>query len=280
MFDPSQWTEFERQQKCHATLNNLEKATEQLYDRSLEAEAQDNEQRAKTEANNAQLLPEHQLACKKRQEQAKVTGIMTSSTNNTKYPHWHHQPCRKTPGLDVPQPYTTPKETAATRHDTRLNKELGLDKVYDPLASRDASPTLGPKTLPAYGKDTTTIPPIHLPTSGGTGDSGVGGLASGVASPVTKCDDRLLDGLPPGSPMEVGIFQAPGSGRGSSRETPMSLGSPTLPSAGCGGMLKQLVDSAPFTDTMKWMQKEAKRKQLEEEELPYPADQEDDPDWM
>ena len=205
MFDLSQWTEFERQQKCHAALNDLEKATEQLYDRSLEAQAQDNERRAKAEADNAQLPPKHQLACKKRQEQAKVMGITTSSTNDTKYPHWHHQPHHKTPGPDVPQPYTTPKETGATGHDARFNKELGLDKVYDPLALGDASPTLGPKTPPTYGEDTTTIPPIHLPTSGGTGDSGVGGLASGVASPVTKCDNRLLDGLPPGLPMEVGI---------------------------------------------------------------------------
>ena len=58
---------------------------------------------------------------------------------------------------------------------------------------------------PAYGEETATIPPILLPTSGGSGDSGVGGLTSGVASPVTKRDDRLLDGLPLGSPMEVGL---------------------------------------------------------------------------
>ena len=51
-----------------------------------------------------------------------------------------------------------------------------------------------------YGEDTTTIPPICLPTSGGSGDSGIGGLASGVASPVTKRDDRLLDGLPRARP--------------------------------------------------------------------------------
>ena len=80
--------------------------------------------------------------------------------------------------------------------------------------------------------------PIHLPTLGGSGDSSVGGLASGVASPVTKCDDRLLDGPPPGSPMEVGLSRAPGSGRGSSHGMPMSLSSPVIPGAGCGGMLK------------------------------------------
>ena len=102
LFDQSQQTEFERQQKHHTALNDLEKATEQLYDRSLEAEAQDNERRAKAEADNVQLPPEWQLACKKRQEQAKVMGIVTSSTDDTKYPHWHCQPRRKTPGLDVP----------------------------------------------------------------------------------------------------------------------------------------------------------------------------------
>ena len=135
-----------------------------------------------------------------------------------------------------------------------------------------------------YGEDTATIPPICLPTSGGSGDSSIGGLASGMASPVTKRDDRLLDGLPPGSPMEVGLSWALGSSRGSSRGMPMSLGSPAIPRAGCGGMLKRLVDLASnptaFADAMKRMQKEAKRKQLEEEKSPYPAGQEDDPDWM
>ena len=65
---------------------------------------------------------------------------------------------------------------------------------------------------------------------------------------------------------------------------PMSLGSPVIPGAGHGGVLKRLVDSASnstaFADAMKCMQKEAERKQLEEEESPYPAKQEDDPDWM
>ena len=186
-------------------LNDLEKATEELYDRSLQAEAQDNARRAKAEADNARLPSEHQLACKKRQEQAKVTGIVMPSTVDIQYPHWHPQPCHKTPGPDVPQPYTTPKETGTDRHDAMLNKELGLDNVYDPLASGDASPAPGPKTPPTYSEDCATIPPIHLPTAGGSGDPGVGGFASGVASPVTKHDDRLLDGLPPGSPMEVGL---------------------------------------------------------------------------
>ena len=135
-----------------------------------------------------------------------------------------------------------------------------------------------------YGEDTATIPPIHLPTLGGSGNPGIGGLTSGVASPVTKRDDRLLDGLPPGLPMEVGLSQALGSGRGSSRGMLMSLGSPVIPRARHGGVLKRLVDlasnSTAFMDTMKRMQKEAERKQLEEEESPYPAEQEDDPDWM
>ena len=168
--------------------------------------------------------------------------------------------------------------------DTMINKELGSEDVYDPLQSRNASPTLGLQTPPTYGEDTTTIPPIHLPTSGGSGDSGIGGLASGIASPVTKHDDRLLDGLPLGSPMEVGLSQAPGSGRGSCHGMPMSLGSTVIPRARCGGILKRLVDSASnstaFTDTMKCMQKEAERKQLEEEESLYLAKQEDDPNWM
>ena len=172
----------------------------------------------------------------------------------------------------------------AAAQDARLNQELGSEDKYDPLKLRDASPAPGPQTPPVYGEDTTAIPPIRLPVSGGSGDSGVGGLTSGMASPVTKHDDRLLDGLPPGSPMEVGLSRAPGFGRGFSHGMPMSLGSPAIPGAGCGGMLKRLVDSASnpttFTNTMKHMQREAERKQLEKKESPYPAGQEDDPDWM
>ena len=208
MFDQALRTEFERQQKHHVALNNLEKATEQLYDRSLQAKAQDNARRAKAEANNVQLPSKHQLACKKRQEQAKVMGIAMSSTDDIKHPHWHPQPHRKTPGSDVPQLYATPKETGTAGHDARLNKELGLDKVYNLLAWGDTSPTPGTKTPPAYGDDCTTIPPIHLPTAGESGDSGVGGLTSGMASLVTKRDDWLLDSLPAGLPMEVGLSQA------------------------------------------------------------------------
>ena len=60
----------------------------------------------------------------------------------------------------------------------------------------------------------------------------------------------------------------------------MSLGLPVLPGMGRGGILKRLVDCAPFADAMKRMQKEAERKQLEEEESPYPDGEEEDPDWM
>ena len=209
---------------------------------------------------------------------------MSATNDDSNYPLWHRQPQRKTPGPNVPWPYTTPKETSAAAHDARLNQELGSEDVHDPLKLRDASPAPGPQTPPVYGEDTATIPPICLPVSGGSGDSSIGGLTNGVASPVTKHDDRLLDGLPLGSPMEVGLSQAPGSGRGSSCGMPMSLGSPAIPGAGCGGMLKRLVDSASnptaFADAMKGMQREAERKQLEEEESPYPAGQEDDPNWM
>ena len=127
-------------------------------------------------------------------------GIVTPSTDNSKYPLWHCQPQYKTPGLDIPQPYTTPKEMSAAGHDAMINKELGSENVYDPLQSRNASPTPGPQTLPVYGEDTATIPPIHIPTLVGYGDSGIGGLASGMASPVTKRDARLLDGLPRARP--------------------------------------------------------------------------------
>ena len=39
LFDRSQQVEFDRQQKCHANLSDLEQATECLYEQSLEAEA-------------------------------------------------------------------------------------------------------------------------------------------------------------------------------------------------------------------------------------------------
>ena len=55
LFDRSQQMEFDRQQKRHATLNDLEQASECLYERSLEAEAQCDERRAKSEADSARL---------------------------------------------------------------------------------------------------------------------------------------------------------------------------------------------------------------------------------
>ena len=58
LFDRPQQAEFERQQKHHAALNDLKKATEQLYDRSIVAEAQENERRAKTEAESTRLPPD------------------------------------------------------------------------------------------------------------------------------------------------------------------------------------------------------------------------------
>ena len=55
LFDRSQHAEFDRQQKHHANLNDLEQATECLYECSLEAEAHCDERRAKAEADSAQL---------------------------------------------------------------------------------------------------------------------------------------------------------------------------------------------------------------------------------
>ena len=53
----------------------------------------------------------------------------------------------------------------------------------------------------------------------------------------------------------------------------MSLGSPAMPGAGHRGVLKQLIETAPnltaLTDAMKRMQKQAKKKQQEEDELPF-----------
>ena len=144
LFDRSQQAEFDRWQKCHATLNDLEQATERLYECSLESEAQHDERRAKAEADCVRLPLERQLARKQRQEQAKVTGIATSTTNDSNYPLWHRQPQCKTPSPDVPQPYATPKETGAAARDARLNQELGSEDVYDPLKLRDASPAPGP----------------------------------------------------------------------------------------------------------------------------------------
>ena len=73
-----------------------------------------------------------------------------SPADDAEYPYWHHQPLRKSTGPDVPQPYATSKEMDAAGHDAKLNKELGLDKVFDPLASRNVSPTPGPQTPQPY----------------------------------------------------------------------------------------------------------------------------------
>ena len=55
LFDRSQQAEFDRQQKRHANLNDLEQATERLYKCSLEAEAHHDERRAKAEADSTRL---------------------------------------------------------------------------------------------------------------------------------------------------------------------------------------------------------------------------------
>ena len=49
--EPTQ-VQFDQQWKCHATLNDLEKVTEELYDCSLAAEALQNERWAKAEADS------------------------------------------------------------------------------------------------------------------------------------------------------------------------------------------------------------------------------------
>ena len=150
LFDRSQQAEFDRQQKHHADLNDLEQATEHLYECSLETEAHCDERRAKAEVDSVRLPLGRQLAQKQRQEQAKVTGIVTPSTDDSKYPLWHCQPQHKTPSPDVPRSYATPKEMGAAGHDALINKELGSEDVYDPLQLRNASPTLGLQTPPAY----------------------------------------------------------------------------------------------------------------------------------
>ena len=163
LFDRSQQAEFDRQQKRHADLNDLEQGTECLYECSLEGEAHHDERRAKAEADSVWLPLERQLARKQRQEQAKVMGIVTSSTDDSNYPLWHRQPQCKTPGPDVPWPYATPEEMSAAGCDTMINKELGSEDVYDPLQLRNASPTPGLRIPPMYSEDTATIPPICLP---------------------------------------------------------------------------------------------------------------------
>ena len=62
LFYRSQQVEFDRQQKHHAALNDLEQATEWLYECSLEAKAQHDERKAKAEADCACLPLEQQLA--------------------------------------------------------------------------------------------------------------------------------------------------------------------------------------------------------------------------
>ena len=55
LFNRSQQVEFDRQQKHHADLDDLEQAKEYLYECSLEAKAHCDERRAKAEANSTQL---------------------------------------------------------------------------------------------------------------------------------------------------------------------------------------------------------------------------------
>ena len=235
MFTPDQKADYECQLRREGMeLNDLEAATQRLWQDWVEAEEMKTKQQQAKAAAQCQLPPERWAAQLEREKQARVTGLGTSPSAENRYPGWVVRP-RKKPadGQDPPTSYQTPsdvkkKDQTIDERNAALADELGAEDVLDPLGL--SSPGLllspGPQTPPQFEDADVDIPSISLP---GT-------------SPITSADNQLL-GVEAGSPMEtasastsaststvstLSFSRAPGSAVGSVRGTPMSVtSSPT-----------------------------------------------------
>ena len=265
-------------------LNNLEMATQELWQDWLEANEQNSKRLQAKKAASSVLPPEHRAAQLEREKQVKVTGLNTPTKSKDRYPGWTVQP-RKKPanGVDIPTSYQTPldlrrKEMTIAERDAALMDELGADRVLDPLASAAvprSSP--GPQTPSQFSDADVDVPSIKLPG----------------ASPITHTDNQLL-GTVLDSPMETTsastspistptFSRAPGSAVSSTQGTPMSGASPAVRSLPQGlgrGVCcylhkHNLLPQTAFADTQHHLQECHSQ---EESEDPIPK--EDDPDWM
>ena len=232
MFTLDQKADYERQLRREGMeLNDLEAATQRLWQEWMEADEMKKKQQQAKAAAQRQLPPERRAAQLEREKQAKVTGLGTSPSVENRYPGWVVRP-RKKPAdrHDPPAPYQAPRDVrerdqnqTIDERNAALADELGADDVLDPLKIPETSLSPGPQTPPQFEDADVDIPSISLP---GT-------------SPITNADNQLL-GVSADSPMETtsastsasistvstpSFSRAPGSAVSSARGTPMSVAS-------------------------------------------------------
>ena len=274
--------DYERQLKSRREeLNDLEVATQQLWQDWMQADEINTKRRQAKQAASRDLPPERRAAQLEREKQAKITGLQTPTQTEDRYPGWVAE-VRKKPGADTPTPYQTPGDLRRAMNTDEQNAtigvELGTKDVIDPLASLASRSSPGPQTPPQFMDADVDIPSIALP----------------AASPVTHAEDQLLE-ADPDSPMLItstststvstpSFSRAPGSAvslaRGTSMSEVSSLVLVTLPPPGLGrGACRYaheqgLLSQTAFTNAMH-------RNHVQEEpEDPIPQKEEDDPDWM
>ena len=112
MFTPDQKADYERQlRRKGMELNDLEAATQRLWQDWVEADEIKQQQQQAKAAAQRQLLPERQAAQLEQEKQARVTGLGTSPSAENRYPGWVARP-RKKPadGHDPPTSYQTPSD--------------------------------------------------------------------------------------------------------------------------------------------------------------------------
>ena len=112
MFTPDQKADYERQ-LCREgmELNDLEAATQRLWQDWVEAEEMKRKQQQAKAAAQHQLLPERRAAQLEREKQARVTGLGPSPSAENRYSGWVVRPRRKpADGQDPPTSYQTPSD--------------------------------------------------------------------------------------------------------------------------------------------------------------------------
>ena len=316
MFTRDQKADYERQLRREGMeLNDLEAATQRLWQEWMEADEMRKKQQQAKAAAQHQLPPERRAAQLEREQQAKVTGLGTSPGVENRYPGWVVRPRRKpADSQDPPAPYQTPRDVRLKDRDQTINErnaaladELGAGDVLDPLELSPPGPlpSPGPQTPPQFKDADIDIPSISLPG----------------ASPITNADDQLLAASAE-SPMEAvsasasastsaststvstpSFSRAPGSAVGSARGTPMSLASSpaaeALPPGLRRGTPRYLFDNSllpqiAFEEALCRNQEAVRhsnssraqqipreqRNPIEEEpESPYPDGEGEDEDW-
>ena len=112
MFTLDQKADYERQLRREGMeLNDLEVATQKLWQDWVEADEIKSKQQQAKAAAQRQLPPERRAAQLEREKQARVTGLGTSPSAEDRYPGWVAKP-RKKPadGHDPPTSYQTPSD--------------------------------------------------------------------------------------------------------------------------------------------------------------------------